>query len=155
LSRLYVELPDEIDVWRLESATTHILVRYVAALSTYFNILAITDIGGRSGPVRAPGLVEPVVAASFQTYGNHDPHPTPFDKAAMLLRGITQGHPFVDGNKRTGFAVASYVLEMTGYPMPPALAVDETIDLCVRVSAGTLRDVEAIASELRRLWGVD
>ncbi|MBI4491217.1 MAG: Fic family protein [Chloroflexi bacterium] len=34
--------------------------------------------------------------------------PDPFEKAAMLLRGITQGHPFYNGNKRTGFLPAAY-----------------------------------------------
>jgi death-on-curing protein len=63
------------------------------------------------GPApRAPGLVEQVVAGAFHTFGGDDPHPGPFDKAAMLLRGITQGHPFTDGNKRTGILVASYYL---------------------------------------------
>src|SRR5215212_7309335 len=54
------------------------------------------------GAVRDRGLVEQAVAAAFQTYVGVDPHPGPFDKAAMPLRGITQGHRFNDGNKRTG-----------------------------------------------------
>jgi death-on-curing protein len=152
LDRLYIELPDEIDFAQPDPASLAGAVRYFTALANYLNVLAVTDIGGRSGPARAPGLVEQVVAAAFQTFSGVDPHPTPFEKAAMLLRGITQGHPFVDGNKRTGFAVASYYLEISGHRWPDTLTTEQVIDLCMRVSAGTIRDVDEIAAELRRLW---
>jgi hypothetical protein len=69
------------------------------------NMWAVHEFGGRLGPSRGNALVEQVVAAAFQTFGGQDPHPHTFEKAAMLLRGITQGHPFMDGNKRTGFLV--------------------------------------------------
>ncbi|MGH2351078.1 MAG: type II toxin-antitoxin system death-on-curing family toxin, partial [Chloroflexota bacterium] len=128
-------------------------VRLLTAAATYFNTLAVSDFGGRVGPAREPGLVEQVIAAAFQTYQDEDPHPGPFDKAAMLLRGITQGHPFNGGNKRTGFLVAAYYLELAGNPLPRSLPIDDVVELCVRISAGELRDVEAIAQELQRLWG--
>ena len=127
-------------------------VRLLSAAAVYFNSLAVADFGGRLGPVRARGLVEQVVGAAFQTYGDIDPHPSPFDKAAMLLRGITQGHPFNDGNKRTGLLVAAYYLDLVGRPYPPELPVEATVALCLRVSAGEIRDVALIAAELERLW---
>ncbi len=71
----------------------------------------------------------------------------------MLLRGITQGHPFNDGNKRTGFLVATYYLDRMGHPLPRALPERDVVALCLRVSAGDIRDVDAIAAELARLWG--
>ncbi|CAN5831438.1 hypothetical protein BH23CHL2_BH23CHL2_10860 [soil metagenome] len=82
-------------------------MRLLTAAATYFNILVVADFGGRRGPARDARLVEQVVGAAFQTFEGVDPHPGPFDKAAMLLRGITQGHPFNDGNKRTGFLLAT------------------------------------------------
>ena len=93
-----------------------------------------------------------MIAAAFQTYGGEDPHPGPFGKAAMLLRGIIQGHPFNDGNKRTGFLLAAFYLDLVGYPYPPHLPVDTTLTLCLRVSAGKIRDVAVIAAELEHLW---
>ena len=63
----------------------------------------------------------------------------------MLLRGITQGHPFNDGNKRTGFLTASYFLDLMGCLLPAALDVEATVTLCVRVSAGGVRAVDEIA----------
>jgi prophage maintenance system killer protein len=72
----------------------------------------------------------------------------------MLLRGITQGHPFQDGNKRTGFAVASYYLALMGRLPPPRLPEEEVIDFCLQVSSGEIRDVGLMADTLRRFWGV-
>lgn len=97
-------------------------------------------------------MFEHVIGAAFQTYEGEDPHPDRFDKAAMLLRGITQGHPFNDGNKRTGFLVAAYYLQQVGFPVPSALPEDETVDLCLCISAGEIRDVGMIAVRLRGLW---
>jgi death-on-curing protein len=121
----------------------------------YINTLAIIKYGGKTGPVRQHGLVEQVVGAAFQTFEGYDPHPEPFDKAAVLMRGITQGHPFTDGNKRTGFMAAMYYLEHVNLPMPSRLPIDEILDLCLRVSSGEIRDVQEIARELQRLWNCE
>jgi len=92
LRRLEIVLSEPVDFARTDTATTLAKVRLLTAAATYFNILAVTDFGGRSGAVRAEGLVEHAVGAAFQTFEGIDPHPGHFEKAAMLLRGITQGH---------------------------------------------------------------
>ena len=71
----------------------------------------------------------------------------------MLLRGITAGHPFQDGNKRTGFLVAAYYLEAVGHPLPRALDTDQAVDLSRRVSKGELRDIDEITRAVQQLWG--
>ncbi|RLI78423.1 type II toxin-antitoxin system death-on-curing family toxin [Archaeoglobales archaeon] len=38
-----------------------------------------------------------------------------FWKAAIILRGITCGHPFLDGNKRTALEAADTFLRIHGY----------------------------------------
>jgi prophage maintenance system killer protein len=116
-------------------------------------ILAVSDYGGRAGPTRRAGLVEQAVAAAFQTFHGIDPHPSPFKKAAMLLRGITQGHPFSDGNKRTGFLLAGYYLLRVGFAFPDPLPICDAEDLCLRVSSGQLREIARIGDELAQLWG--
>ncbi|MBI4319729.1 MAG: hypothetical protein HY675_14670 [Chloroflexi bacterium] len=70
----------------------------------------------------------------------------------MLLRGITAGHRFADGNKRTGFFAAMYYLEQIGYPPPDSLPIDEVVDFSFKVSGGATRDIDAIASQLSRFW---
>ena len=147
--RFFLARPVDFSSDETESLPTKVRVLTAA---TYFNTLSVADFGGRAGPARAPGLVEQVVAAAFQTFADVDPHPSTFDKAAMLLRGITQGHPFNDGNKRTGFLLAAYYLLLAGLPAPTSLDEDGIVDLSMRVSAGEVRDVEEIARELRMLW---
>ena len=118
LERLQVILSEPIDLAATDTANILAQVRLLTAAATYFNVMSVADFGGRMGPVRSEGLVEHAVGAAFQTFAGQDPHPDPFEKAAMLLRGITQGHPFNDGNKRTGFLVAAYYLRRVGNPTP-------------------------------------
>lgn len=137
---------------RTDTEATLGKVRLLTAAAVYFNATAVVDYGGRLGPTRGMALVEQVIGAAFQTYGGEDPRPDAFAKAAMLLRGITAGHPFQDGNKRTGFLLATYYLEATGHAVPPELPVGDAVALSRRVSAGELRDVAQIAAELERMW---
>lgn len=152
LGKLQVSLPEHFDFAATDTETTLAKVRLLTAAATYFNTLALIEFGGRVGPERAEGLVEQVVGAAFQTYEGIDPHPSPYEKAAMLLRGITQRHPFEDANKRTGFLLSTYYLELMGYPVPRELSPELVIALCLRVSSGELREVETIAQELEYLW---
>jgi death on curing protein len=92
------------------------------------------------------------MAAPFQTWEGEEIHPDPFDKAALLLRGITQGHPFADGNKRAGLLVAAYYLELMGYPTPNPFDQDAVVTFCFSLAAGGIRSIEAIASQLREWW---
>jgi prophage maintenance system killer protein len=69
-------------------------------------------------------------------------------KAALLLRGITQGHPFHDGNKRTGFLTATYYLARVGYTLRADLDKVAVITFCRHVSAGDIRDPGTMAEAL-------
>lgn len=65
---------------------------------------------------------------------------------------MVRGRPFIDGNARTGFLVASYYPRLSGYDLPTPLPVEQIATLCQRVARGQLRELNAIAAELRRLW---
>lgn len=129
------------------------IVARVVDAAFCFNLMSISRYGGRSGREREPGLLENAVGAAFQTFAGFDPHPGFFQKAAMLMRGITHGHPFQDGNKRTGFMTAMYYLEQVGYPPLPDMPVDEVVEFCFAVSAGEIEDVDVITCKLCRFWG--
>ncbi|MBA2753883.1 MAG: Fic family protein [Chloroflexia bacterium] len=128
-------------------------VNLLTAAALYFNSTILTEFGGHGGSVRAPGMVEQVIAVTFQTFGDVDPYPEVFAKAAMLLRGIAGGHPFHDGNKRTGFVLLMWYLDAMGTSLPPAFDVAGAVTLCVRVAAGDIRDIAAITTELVRTYG--
>ena len=61
---------------------------------------------------------------------------SPFEKAAALMESIIRRHPFVDGNKRTGTASASYLLSTFGYDVDAEQRDLE--DFAVSVAEGDL-----------------
>ena len=67
--------------------------------------------GGAEG-LRDTGLLESALARPQQhyTYGA----PDMVELAALYTAGIVRNHPFVDGNKRTGFAIGIAFLELNG-----------------------------------------
>ena len=83
----------------------------------------LAAFGGSAG-VRDAGLLQSAMARpqNLLAYGT----PTVFDLAACYAFGPVKNHPFVDGNKRTGFAVAVLFLELNGYRFDAAQA-DATV----------------------------
>jgi death-on-curing protein len=154
LDRLPVSAAEREGFCRNDGRSVAVSIQVLTAASYYFNAFGVAEFGGRPGAVRDRRLVEQVIAAAFQSFGGVDPHPRPFDKAAMLLRGITQGHPFNDGNKRTGFLIAAYYLRIMDYQPPAAYRIGEVVNFCVRVSAGQIREIEVIADEIERVWSL-
>lgn len=82
----------------------------------------IAEHGG-SGGVRDLGLLSSALARPHHlaTYDE----PTVFELAAAYTFGIVQNHPFIDGNKRTGFLAAYIFLGLNGWKIvaPEAAAV--------------------------------
>ena len=68
--------------------------------------------GGASG-LRDAGLLQSALARPLQhfTYDRHDL----IALASIYTGGIVRNHPFLDGNKRTGFVIGALFLEMNGY----------------------------------------
>jgi death-on-curing protein len=54
--------------------------------------------------------LDSALARPFQTFDNKELHPTPLDKAASLVESILINHPFIDGNKRTGYVLMRILL---------------------------------------------
>jgi len=65
--------------------------------------LILGATGGAPG-IRDLGILESAIAQPKATFGGSDLYPTLIEKAATLCFALVQGHPFVDGNKRTGHA---------------------------------------------------
>jgi death-on-curing protein len=67
--------------------------------------------GGLAG-VRDEGLLESALSKPQNLFGYSSP--TLPEMAASYAAGIILNHPFLDGNKRTGFMLAATFLELNG-----------------------------------------
>lgn len=72
----------------------------------------LADFGGIAG-VRDEGLLESALARPANLFAYDKP--SLFDLAAAYAFGIIGNHPFIDGNKRTGFMAAYVFLGRNGY----------------------------------------
>ncbi|MGG6240043.1 type II toxin-antitoxin system death-on-curing family toxin [Nodosilinea sp. AN01ver1] len=93
----------------------------------------IESFGGTPG-VRDEGLLDSALAQPKATFGGELLHPTLAEQAAAYLYHLSRNHPFVDGNKRTAFAVMDTFLEANCYSL--TLSDNEAYDLVMRVAQG-------------------
>jgi death on curing protein len=101
------------------------------ALSLHEQLLALH--GGAAG-VRDEGLLESALARPRQQFAYASPGIV--DMAAAYTAGIVQNHPFVDGNKRTGFVVGVLFLEMNGLVFTASEA--EAAQAVLELAAGSV-----------------
>lgn len=99
----------------------------------------IERFGGTPG-VRDEGLLESALAQPQATFGGQFLHPTISKQAAAYLYHIAMNHPFIDGNKRTAFAVMDTFLRLNGCALN--LTDDRAYDLVMRVARGTMTEEE-------------
>jgi death-on-curing protein len=99
----------------------------------------ISSFGGTPG-VRDEGLLESALAQPQATFGGQFLHPTISEQAAAYLYHIAMNHPFIDGNKRTAFAVTDTFLRLNGCALN--LTDDRAYDLVMRVARGTMTKEE-------------
>ncbi|MEG3894312.1 MULTISPECIES: type II toxin-antitoxin system death-on-curing family toxin [unclassified Microcoleus] len=109
--------------------------------STVLSIHArqIERFGGTPG-VRDEGLLESALAQPQATFGGEYLHPTIAAQAAAYLYHIAMNHPFIDGNKRSAFAVTDTFLRLNGFYLN--LTDDRAYDLVMRVARGSITKEE-------------
>ena len=66
--------------------------------------------------------------------------PTVFDLAAAYALGIMQNHPFIDGNKRTGFLAAYVFLALNGWKLTAAEA--SAVEAVLALASGRMSEAE-------------
>lgn len=112
----------------------------------YLHKCSIEDYGGADG-IRDKGLLDSAIARPFQTFGGEELYPSPIEKAAALIESIIVNHPFIDGNKRTGFlGMVSILLE---YEILLKVSKDEAYNFTIKISTGKA-DFNEIADWLKR-----
>jgi len=101
----------------------------------------IKRYGGSQG-VRDKGLLESAVFRPQASAFGQDAYPTLFEKCAALGYSLIQNHPFVDGNKRTGFAATHLMLLINGYDLTSTS--NEEIVMAESVASGKMREPDII-----------
>lgn len=70
----------------------------------------IIDASGGAKGVRDENAIRSAIARPHQTAFGQEIHDDIYKKAAAILDSIANNHGFIDGNKRTAMAAASYFL---------------------------------------------
>ncbi len=109
------------------------------ALTLHDRLLAL--YGGAPG-VRDPGSLASALARPRQLHAYAD-NPDVIELAAAYTAGIIRNHPFVDGNKRTGFVVGVLFLEMNGYRL--IASEEDATQAVLSLAAGTLDEAAFLA----------
>lgn len=102
----------------------------------------ITETGGSDG-LRDLGLLESALAQPRQTFAGQDLYPSLVDKAAAAGFSLINNHPFIDGNKRIGHAVAEAMLMLNGFEL--SAPTDEAEAEILAVAAGQRSREESLA----------
>jgi death-on-curing protein len=112
------------------------------ALALHNRLLALD---GGPAEVRDVGLLESALARPQQlhAYGNR---PDTVDLASAYTAGIIRNHPFVDGNRRTGFILGALFLELNGWTLT---ASEEDATRAVLGLAAVTLDENAFAAWMR------
>ena len=103
------------------------------ALELYRQVTA--QSGGVVGILNMDTL-ESALAQPRMTFGGEELYTTIVEKTSALGYSLIQGHPFVDGNKRTGHAVMETFLVLNGYEIDAS--VDEQEKIILQVASGEM-----------------
>jgi death-on-curing protein len=97
--------------------------------------------GGTNGIRELSGL-ESAIARPFQSFDGVALYSSVFEKAAAIGESIIMNHPFIDGNKRTGYVLMETILRIEGLKIN---ASDEYLyDFIIKITTGEIRFEEIV-----------
>ena len=99
--------------------------------------MMLSHYGGIAG-VRDENMLESALARPRQLL--HYGRPEAADLAAAYAAGIIKNHPFLDGNKRTGFMLGAGFLERNGFELHATEA--EAVVRTLALAAGEMTEAE-------------
>ena len=101
----------------------------------------LVDRYGGSRGLRDVAALQSALAMPEATFDGKYLHETVFEQAAAYLFHVARNHPFIDGNKRAGFACALAFLRLNGHRI--MAREDDAVDLVLRVATGEASKAEA------------
>lgn len=96
---------------------------------------AVIERWGGATEIRDTGMLESAIAQPQMTFGGQELYPDVAAKASAIGFSLVCNHPFIDGNKRVGYAAMETFLVMNGYELE--CSVDETEQIVLSVASGT------------------
>ena len=97
--------------------------------------MMLSHYGGIAG-IRDENMLESALAKPRQIF--HYGKPTMAELAAAYAAGIVKNHPFLDGNKRTGFMMGAGFLERNGFEFHASEA--EVVVRTLALAAGEMTE---------------
>jgi death-on-curing protein len=94
---------------------------------------------GGAGGLRDVGLLQSALARPQQHYAYAEAADI-IGMAAAYTAGIVRNHPFLDGNKRTGFVVGILFLELNGYRF--VASEEDAAQAVLKLAAGTFDEAD-------------
>jgi death-on-curing protein len=98
--------------------------------------ILIARFGGSYG-IRDRAALESALARPFQTFDNKELYLSILEKAASLIESILVNHPFIDGNKRTGYALLRLFLLDNGLDF--SVSQDNKYEFIIDIASGSLK----------------
>jgi len=98
--------------------------------------LLIDNFGGSHG-IRDRQALDSALSRPFQTFDGNDLYPSAIEKAASLVESILINHPFIDGNKRTGYALLRLYLLYNDLDI--IASPDNKYEFVINIASGTLK----------------
>jgi death on curing protein len=98
--------------------------------------ILIDNFGGSHG-IRDKEAFSSALARPFQTFDNKDLYVSVIQKASSLIESILINHPFIDGNKRTGYTLLRLFLLQNGYDIKASQ--DNKYEFVINIASGILK----------------
>ena len=95
---------------------------------------------GGAGGLRDDNLLQTALLSPLQTYNSVELFPTVIEKAVRLACGLTQNHPFIDGNKRIGAHAMLVTLKLNGVSL--SFAQQELSNMFLKLAASEISFTE-------------
>ena len=98
--------------------------------------ILIDKFGGSHG-IRDQALLESAINRPYSTFDGQELYQTPEEKSSAIIESILINHPFIDGNKRIGYALMR--LTLMNYGKDIEAFEDEKYEFVINIANGKFK----------------
>lgn len=96
----------------------------------------IKNFGGSNG-IRDITALQSALIRPFQVFENNELYPDVLSKASALIESIISNHPFIDGNKRTGYVLMRLFLISNNIDI--AASENDKFNFVISIASGRIK----------------